>query len=217
MESVSYKFIFPDHIKMDMEYGRSTLARCLDGLPNAHKMFHYDEKGKPLPGGFPRVRTWSNNNRIEILAIGKEMIDIAEGFMPNIIFGFTRRFGVMPSIQVTKNNIDVEYSQEPFFYVANSMVIDRDLKACETFEKKDDASRFEKIHKVLISGLERQANEFGLKLPSEMPSIHGLQVLKYHPRAKLVFDGDDVLQHGPAVNLGFFWNAKVSGHGVWAA
>jgi hypothetical protein len=211
MKAANYKFIFPNTVKIDMDEGRKVLARSLDGITGSNQFFHYGEGNKPLPDGMSKVRTWSNKNKIEIVAIGDEMMSLTQSFMPNFIAGFLKEFGVMPSISVINEPIDVEYANEPYFYVAHSMIVDRGLKACKVFEEMNEEQRLKKVHGVLIRGLERQAAELGFDLPATMPSIHGIKILKYHPRAKIVYEGNKVIQHGISVNLGFFWNASIKG------
>lgn len=213
MQATTYKFIFPDGTNIARDAGRILLAGILDGQPRAHELFHYREDGKPLTGDMPLVRIDSFRNYIQVISFSDELAKLFESFVPKVYGEFLTKFGSLPALSVTKTDVGVEPSERSFNYVAYSVIIDRGLPACEKFEKMSETERLAKVYAVLQRGIYRQADCLMLDVP-DMPALEDLVILKYHPRAPIIIHGGVIKEHGISVNIGFKWEAKLSGS--WA-
>lgn len=213
MESIGYRFIFPDTVQLAEDEGRQVVAKILDGNASAYGIFHYDTNGKPLSGGMPMVRMRSSRNYFEMTAIGLDKMNLLGGLIPAIYDGLFKHVGVLPAIKMFNDTISVTPTERPYLYIAHSVILDRGLEECERFEKMTNEQRIAKAHAVLCRGLERQADAMMSDLP-DLPSIHQVSLMKYHPRAKIVEKNGIVVQHGISISIEFYWNAKINGS--WA-
>lgn len=208
INSLSTTFSLPPSLNINEIEARDALALMLDGIPSMKKLFK--------PNGFPFMKIYGFRNKIKVVAIGQEVINLYLDVLPVILRGLKNRYGRM-IMETHSEEIMAERKSRFFTYKANSVILYGSGRANRT--SGDTSRAFDKMSKeeiekvsldVLHRGILLQCKEFGIDVNFDLPDR--VFIINKTACAPVLFAGSKTVQHRPAATFLFNWDVHLTGN-----
>ncbi|MFP3637822.1 type IV CRISPR-associated endonuclease Csf5 [Paraburkholderia sp. SIMBA_054] len=149
----------PTDARVFISQFREYVARDLDGQSDVPELFHYDSTGKPAQG-MPRTRFVGGRRWVGILT-DEDRADMLYKVMGNAVRAVHHLCGSVTPVKFEEHTLGLSQIYTPRSYWIREMVIKKRRQRTRETEQK------ELIRQRILSGLHRQADEYGIAWPGD--------------------------------------------------